>query len=278
MKLLSRVSEDIRHIKLLGQASEEVLSRVSEGDVHTKPLSQASEEVRRRCAVYRAGQISYRDAYRLQRQLLEERAGGRIPDTLLLLEHPPTITVGKSGKLENILASPEELARKGVSLVFIDRGGDVTYHGPGQLVGYPIFDLRGWGKDIHRYIRNLEEAIIRTLKDFSIESGRDKNHPGVWVGNQEIAAIGLRLKKWITMHGFALNVNTDLAHFSLIYPCGFTDRTATSISQQLGRETSMATVTERLLSHFAEIFRIETVTKTHIPLKEGDERKTAALV
>ncbi len=121
-------------------------------------------------------------------------------------------------------------------------------------------------------------AIIRTLKDFSIDSGRDKNHPGVWVGNQEIAAIGLRLKKWITMHGFALNVNTDLAHFSLIYPCGFTDRTATSISRQLGRETDMATVTERLLSHFAEIFQIEIVAKTHIPLKEDDERKTAALV
>ena len=278
MKPLSQASEGDVHTKPLSQASEGVLSRPSEGDVNIKPLSQASEEVRRRCAVYRAGQISYRDAYRLQRQLLEERAEGRIPDTLLLLEHPPTITVGKSGKLENILASPEELARKGVSLVFIDRGGDVTYHGPGQLVGYPIFDLRGWGKDIHRYIRNLEEAIIRTLKDFSIESGRDKNHPGVWVDNQEIAAIGLRLKKWITMHGFALNVNTNLEHFSLIYPCGFTDRTATSISQQLGRETSMATVTEILLSHFAEIFRIEIATKTPIPLKEGDERKTAAMV
>ncbi len=210
--------------------------------------------------------------------MLEERLDGRIPDTLLLLEHPPTITVGKSGKLENILASPEELAQKGVSLVFIDRGGDVTYHGPGQLVGYPIFDLRGWGKDIHRYIHNLEEAIIRTLKDFAIESGRDKNHPGVWVDNQEIAAIGLRLKKWVTMHGFALNVNTDLEHFSLIYPCGFTDRTATSISRRLGREIALETVTERLLAHFAEIFRIEIASETIIPPKVNDEWKTAVPV
>lgn len=241
-------------------------------------MSRVNEGNRMRCVVYQPGQISYQAAYRLQRQLLEERLDGRIPDTLLLLEHPPTITVGKSGKLENILASPEELAQKGVSLVFIDRGGDVTYHGPGQLVGYPIFDLRGWGKDIHRYIHNLEEVIIRTLKDFAIESGRDKNHPGVWVGNQEIAAIGLRLKKWVTMHGFALNVNTDLEYFSLIYPCGFADRTATSISRRLGREVALETVTERLLAYFAEIFEIDITSKTNIPIKEGDERKTATLV
>jgi lipoate-protein ligase B len=245
-----------------------------------KTSSHTGKGHRMRCAVYQPGVMDYEDAYRLQKQLLEERLDGRIPDTLLLLEHPPTITVGKSGKLENILASPEELAQKGVSLVFIDRGGDVTYHGPGQLVGYPIFDLRGWEKDIHRYIHNLEETIIRTLKDFYIESGRDKNHPGVWVGNREIAAIGLRLKKWITMHGFALNVNTELEHFSLINPCGFSDRTATSISRLLGREVALEAVTERLLAHFAEIFciDIDITSKANTLIKEDDERKTAVLV
>ncbi len=241
-------------------------------------MHRASEGSRAQGTVYQPGRISYEDAYRLQRRLLEERLEGRIADTLLLLEHPPTITVGKSGKPENILAPRAELARRGVSLVFIDRGGDVTYHGPGQLVGYPIFDLRGWGKDIHRYIGNLEEVIIRTLKDFNVESVRDKSHPGVWVDNREIAAIGLRLKRWITMHGFALNVNTDLTHFDLINPCGFSDRTATSLSRLLGREVKLEAVANRLLSRFEEIFEMDISREPGLPAEEKDERKTAALV
>lgn len=241
-------------------------------------MHRMSEGSRKKGVVYQPGRISYEAAYRLQRRLLEERLEGRIPDTLLLLEHPPTITVGKSGKPENILAPRAELARRGVSLVFIDRGGDVTYHGPGQLVGYPVFDLRGWGKDIHRYIRNLEEVIIRTLNDFNVASERDKSHPGVWVDNREIAAIGLRLKRWITMHGFALNVNTDLAHFDLINPCGFSDRTATSLSRLLGREVKLEAVAEKLLSPFADIFEMDISRGTRPPAEEKDERKTAALV
>jgi len=241
-------------------------------------MNQAGPDKKMKCVVHWLDLIDYREAYRLQKKLFRERRDGRIPDTLLLLEHPPTITVGKSGKLENILASREQLARQGVSLVFIDRGGDVTYHGPGQLVGYPIFDLKGRGRDAHRYIRNLEEAIIRTLNDFAIKSGRDRSHAGVWVENEEIAAIGLSLSQWITMHGFALNVNTDLAYFNLINPCGFTNRRATSVSRLLGREIPVAEVKERLLAHFAEVFHADMATGTGIPIKGRHERKTPALV
>ncbi|MAG14373.1 MAG: lipoyl(octanoyl) transferase [Dehalococcoidales bacterium] len=228
--------------------------------------------------VYWLGLIDYQNAYHLQRKLFCNRRDGRIPDTLLLLEHLPTITVGKSGRLENILASREQLVQRGISLVFIDRGGDVTYHGPGQLVGYPIFDLKGWGRDAHRYIRNLEEAIIRTLNDFSIKSGRDRSHAGVWVKDKEIAAIGLSLSKWITMHGFALNVNTDLAQFSLINPCGFTNRRATSIAHLLGQEIPMAKVKERLLVHFAAVFHTDIAIGTDNPIKGHYERKTPTVV
>jgi lipoate-protein ligase B len=229
------------------------------------------------CTVHQLGLIEYGDAYQRQRRLFQERLDGRIDDTLLLLEHPPTITVGKSGKLENILVTQTELAEKGVSLVFIDRGGDATCHGPGQIVVYPIFDLRERDRDVHRYLRDLEEVLIRTLADFDISSGRDKGHAGVWVGDTEMAAIGLSLRQWVTMHGFALNVNTDLALFSLINPCGFTNRQATSMAHLLGRELPMEAVTERLLSHFAHIFQVQL---EFADIRDGnhDAKKTATLV
>ena len=231
-----------------------------------------------RCVVYQLGLIKYDDACHLQRKLLDERLDGRIVDTLLLLEHPPTITIGKSGKLENVLASPAQLAKEGVSLVFVDRGGDVTYHGPGQIVGYPIFDLRERGRDAHQYLHNLEEVLIRTLKGFYIKSCRDSGHAGVWVRDEEIAAIGLSIRKWITMHGFALNVNIDLAQFSLINPCGFDNRKATSMAHLLGQEIPIEAVTERLLAHFAEVFEAQLESGTDILERSYDERKTAALV
>ena len=206
------------------------------------------------CTVYQLGLIGYRKAYHLQRELLRQRVNDEITDTLLLLEHPPTITIGKSGKLENVLASQAQLARKGVSLFFVDRGGDVTYHGPGQLVAYPIIDLRKRGRDVHKYVRDLEEVIIRTLNDFSINACRDRNHAGVWVRGGEIAAIGLGISRWVSMHGFALNVNTDLEQFSLINPCGLSDRKATSISNLLSQDIPIETVAERLLAHFSQVF------------------------
>ena len=157
------------------------------------------------CTIYQLGLIEYSLAYRLQRELLCQRANDEITDTLILLEHPPAITIGKSGKLENVLVSQQQLAKEGISLFFIDRGGDVTYHGPGQLVAYPIIDLKKRGRDVHKYVRDLEELIIRTLSDFGINACRDRNHAGVWVEDKEIAAIGLRIRRWVSMHGFALN-------------------------------------------------------------------------
>jgi len=190
----------------------------------------------------------------MQSRLLRERLDGQIPDILLLLEHPPTITIGKSGKLENVLASPEQLAEESISLFFVDRGGDVTYHSPGQLVAYPIIDLKKRGRDAHKYVHDLEEVIIRILNDFCIGACRDDNHAGVWVKDEEVAAIGLSVRSWVTMHGFALNVNVDLAQFSLINPCGFSDRKATSISNLLSQDIPVEAVIERLLAHFSEVF------------------------
>ncbi len=207
-----------------------------------------------RCTVYQLGQIDYSKAYALQIELLKQRVNNVAGDALLLLEHPPTITIGKSGKLENILVSRAELSVRGIATLFIDRGGDVTYHGPGQLVGYPIIDLRHRGRDLHRYVYGLEEVLIRTLNDFGIRAGRDRSHRGVWVAGQEIAAIGLRVKKWVTMHGFALNINTDLEPFSLINPCGFSDRGATSMAAVLSQGVPTTAVTEKLLLRFSEIF------------------------
>ncbi len=231
-----------------------------------------------RCVTRWLGLIEYGDALRRQRKLFRERLDGQIPDTLLLLEHPPTITIGKSGRLENILVPRAQLAAKGISLVFIDRGGDVTYHGPGQLVGYPVIDLRERGKDAHRYLHDLEEVLIRTLNDFSIGSARDDNHAGVWVKGEEIAAIGLSLRKWITMHGFALNVNTDLSPFSLINPCGFTDRKATSMSRLLGAEIPLEAVMKRLLTNFAEVFNARLELGVETMVRSRCAEKTAALV
>lgn len=204
--------------------------------------------------VYRPGLTGYGDAYHLQKELHRRISDGEAADVLLLVEHPPTITVGKSGKLENILVSRAQLAREGISLLFVDRGGDVTYHGPGQLVTYPIIDLRKRDKDIHKYVHDLEEVIIRVLNDFGIRGRRDSDHAGVWIDNKEIAAIGLSVRKWVSMHGFALNVNTDLEQFSLINPCGFSNRKATSISNLLSQDIPMEAVVERLLARFPEVF------------------------
>ncbi len=206
------------------------------------------------CTVYQLGLIDYIEAYNLQRELLRKRLDSEITDVLLLAEHPPTLTIGKSGKLENVLVSQEELAENGVPLVFTDRGGDVTYHGPGQLVGYPIIDLKNGRRDLHRYVHDLEEVIIRTLNDFSIRAGRDGGHAGVWVQGEEIAAIGLRVIRWVSMHGFALNVNTNLDQFGLINPCGLPGIKATSISQILHQKIPMEAVTKRLVAHFLQVF------------------------
>jgi lipoate-protein ligase B len=206
------------------------------------------------CVVLKLGLVEYQEAYKLQRTLHRQRIDGKISNVLLLLEHPPTITIGKTGKLDNVLIAGERLAEQGISLFFVDRGGDVTYHGPGQLVGYPIVDLGQRWKDLHLYVNDLEEVMLRTLRDFSIDGNRDECHPGIWVNEEEIAAIGLSVQKWVSMHGFALNISTKLEHFSFINPCGYLDRKATSMSMILGSNVPMEEVINSLISHFYDIF------------------------
>ena len=209
------------------------------------------------CIVSDLGLIDYGEAWDLQKRLHDLRIAEEIDDVLLTLEHPPVLTLGKSGSLANVLAPPERLADMGISVYHIERGGDVTYHGPGQLVAYPIIDLRRRDKDISRFVADLEEVIIRTVRDFSIEAGRDAGHRGVWIDKQELAAIGLSIRRWVSMHGVALNVSTNLTHFQLINPCGFTDRGATSMAQCLSRDISLASVRKSLLRHFADVFDIQ---------------------
>jgi lipoate-protein ligase B len=235
------------------------------------------EEAGAECRVHCLGLTDYLRAWQLQKELHRERLEAAIPDTLLVLQHPPTLTLGKSGSLENVLVSVEELGRRGISLFFIERGGDVTYHGPGQIVGYPIFDLRQRGKDIRRFIFDIEESIIRTLKDFSVEAGRDETHPGVWRKGEEIAAIGLSVRRWVSMHGFALNVNTSPGDFTLINPCGFTDRRAASMAEILGRSVNVEDVEETLLKHFSDVFRV-TFEYAPQPERMSRERPATAVV
>ncbi len=213
-----------------------------------------------RIDVRRLGRVEYRAGLELQAALVEDRRAGRAGDTLLLLEHPPVITLGVRTRQgpKHIIASDEELARQGVTVHETGRGGDVTYHGPGQLVGYPIFDLKPGRCDVHKYVRDLEGVLIVALREFGIEGTRVKGLSGVWVGEpgreRKIAAIGVRISRWITSHGFALNVATDLRHFQLIVPCGITDRTVTSLEAELGREVPMGDVEAAVVRGFAAVF------------------------
>lgn len=211
--------------------------------------------------VRRLGRVEYPDGLALQAALVEERRAGAVGDTLLLLEHPPVITLGVKTRQgpNHIIASGEELAREGVTVHETGRGGDVTYHGPGQLVGYPIFDLKPDRCDVHQYVRDIEEVLIRALREFGITGARVQGLSGVWVGaagrERKIAAIGVRISRWITSHGFALNVATDLHHFRLIVPCGIADRGVTSMEQELGRPVPMPDVEAAIVRAFEEVFR-----------------------
>ena len=210
----------------------------------------------RKCIVRQLGQVGYASALQLQQQLVAERKQGTIPDQLLLLEHPHVITLGRNGHVENLLASDDIMARAGIEFFPTDRGGDVTYHGPGQLVGYPILDLRDWQRDVGAYVRGVEQAIIDTLADYGIAAGRIPKLTGVWVNHEgldrKIAAIGVHLSRWVTSHGFALNVSTDLDYFQYIVPCGLS-KPVTSMAA-LGVHATLHEVGERLAAHFARIF------------------------
>ena len=222
---------------------------------------EADRELRRRGAVRtlevrRLGSVAYGDALDLQQALVEERKTGGGTDTLLLLEHPHVITLGaRSGTARShVVATPERLPELGVELLETGRGGDVTYHGPGQIVGYPILDLRPDRQDVHRYVRDLEEVMIRVTARHGIEAGRIEGLTGAWVGTDKIGAIGVRISRWVTSHGFAYNVTTDLDFFNLIVPCGIRDRGVTSLSRLLGREVPMEEVEDVFIREFCEVF------------------------
>lgn len=211
--------------------------------------------------VSRVGRLPYRDALELQAQLVEDRRASRIPDTLILLEHSHVLTLGvrRGGGRSNIIATEDRLRELGVEICEAGRGGDVTYHGPGQIVGYPILDLRPDRQDVHRYVRDLEDVLIRLCGDFGIAAERLPGLTGAWVnhpshGLEKVAAIGVRISRWITSHGFALNVNTDLDFFKLIVPCGIADRGVTSLARLTGITLAQRDVEDRLVTHFARVF------------------------
>ena len=214
----------------------------------------------RNCQVLELGRTGWAEAFELQQRLVGERKQGLIPDQLLLLEHPHVITMGRNGHLENLLADDQVLGRAGISFYPTDRGGDITYHGPGQLVGYPILDLREWKRDVGAYVRSIEQVLIDLLADFRITAGRIPGCTGVWVDNAKIAAIGVHISRWVTSHGFALNVNTDLQYFQYIVPCGLT-KPVTSMAR-LGARASLEEVSRRLVEHFGRAFDCEVLGET----------------
>jgi len=210
------------------------------------------------CATVDLGLMRYADALERQSQCVERRKSGAISDQLLIVEHPHVVTMGRNGHHENLLAAPELLARAGIEFFETDRGGDVTYHGPGQIVGYPILDLREWKRDVHLYVRAVEEVIIGALAGFGIESWREAGATGVWTSEGKIAAIGVHISRWVTSHGFALNVDTDLNYFRYIVPCGLTRPVASMRS--LGCQAERGEVVTALIQNFGRVFERQMET------------------
>ena len=201
------------------------------------------------CEVRHLGRLGYAEAFEMQHQLAERRKRGEICDQLLFVEHPHVITLGRNGHIENLLAGEEHLRGAGIEFHHTNRGGDITYHGPGQIVGYPILDLREWKRDVVAYVRTLEQVIIDTLQQFGISGGRSEGNTGVWVDGKKIAAIGIHISRWVTSHGFALNVSTDLSYFQYIVPCGLT-KPVTSM-RDLGCSASREAVSTALTEQFS---------------------------
>ncbi len=230
-----------------------------------KDIAGSGEEV----VVCQLGHVAYEPAWNLQKRIQAELITAKrsspvrhIPHVMLAVEHPPVYTLGKSGNDQNLLVSEAMLAQQGASFIRIDRGGDITFHGPGQLVGYPMLDLDRICPDIHRYLRNLEEAGIRTCADFGVSAGRVEGKTGVWIDAadeliaRKICAMGIRCSRWVSMHGFAFNVHTDLKYFDNIVPCGLTNRSVTTLAKELGKPVAITTVLHKWLDHFAEVFDV----------------------
>ena len=211
----------------------------------------------RKCELRDLGRVGYAEAFQLQRGLVERRKRGEIPDQLLILEHPHVVTMGRNGSLANVLASPEVMARAGIEFHQTDRGGDVTYHGPGQVIGYPIFDLREWKRDVVAYVRAIEQAIIDALGEFGIAARREQGATGVWTDRGKVAAIGVHISRWVTSHGLALNLTTDLSYFRYIVPCGLT-KPVTSM-RELGCQASRGEVVGALARGFGREFGFDEI-------------------
>lgn len=227
--------------------------------------------MRRTLTVHRLGRVEYAEAHALQERLQRARIRGAVGDTLLLLEHPPVITLGRGAKAQHVLLSREALEARGFTLHEVGRGGDVTYHGPGQIVGYPILDLSPDRRDVRRYVSDLEELMIRLAGSYGLRASRVAGFNGTWIGPRKIGAVGVRISRWVTMHGFAFNVATDLSHFGVIVPCGIADRGVTSLREELGRDVAMDEALSRLEGHVADVFDAELVPASAPPLAGVDE-------
>lgn len=203
--------------------------------------------------------IDYKEAWDFQFYLHQQRVENQISDIILLLEHPNTYTLGKTAHTENLIGGKEFLEQNNISVYNIDRGGDITYHGPGQIVGYPIINLSEWYQDSHKYLRTLEEVIIKVCNEYGLSAGRVEGYTGVWIQDRKIAAIGIKISRWVTMHGFAFNVNTNLDLFNGIIPCGISDKSVTSLQKELGKEISLTEVKEKIIYHFLNEFDYSTL-------------------
>ncbi|MCX7875492.1 MAG: lipoyl(octanoyl) transferase LipB [Melioribacteraceae bacterium] len=211
--------------------------------------------------------IDYQEAWDLQKIIFENRHNNNINDIILLLEHPHTYTLGKVADKKNLLFNDEQLIENKISVYEIDRGGDITYHGPGQIVGYPIINLKDWKEDTHEYLRSLEQVIINVCNEYGLSTQRKANYTGVWIEDRKIAAIGIKISRWITMHGFAFNINTNLDYFNGIIPCGIKDKDVTSLEKELNEKISINDVKEKLVNQFYNVFgysALEIISKEKI--------------
>jgi lipoate-protein ligase B len=221
------------------------------------------------------GLIDYKEAWDLQRDLWSRRVKGELPDLLLFLEHPHVITLGRRGNRSYLIAPQEVIDAMAIPIYHVERGGDVTYHGPGQLVVYPILDLKGYGYRLIRYVDQLEEVILRTLKDFGMEGKKDSPNRGVWVDGEMIASLGVTIKRWVSFHGFAVNYETDLSYFDLIHPCGLVGKKMTSMEKILGEKVPRERLIERIAFHFKEVFQREWEQKEREDLLLGGSMQKA---
>ena len=219
--------------------------------------SMEKTDFKRRGYVIDIDLIEYRRTWDFQREVVAAKVKSNLPDILILVEHAPVITLGRRGNRQHILASPEVLTAEGIQIYHVERGGEVTYHGPGQIVGYPILNLRNWRRDISWYISSLEEVLIRTLGDFGIEGGRNRLNRGVWVRDSKVGSIGVAITRWVTYHGFSLNVSPNMDHYSLITPCGLEGTEIISLKELLGKEPDQRRVRDSISRHFQGVFEMK---------------------